>query len=60
MVREVLRPRAIQRPCVIPVEIVTKPALFFTCDDPLMLVLGGRFLKLAGTDVVSDGQPMHV
>jgi hypothetical protein len=29
-------------------------------DDPLMLVLGGRFLKLAGTDVVSDGQPMHV
>jgi len=35
MVREVLRPRAIQRPCVIRVEIVTKPARFFTCDDAL-------------------------
>ena len=35
MVREVLRPRAIQRPCVLPVEIVTKPARFFTCDDAL-------------------------
>ena len=25
-------------------------------SDPLMQVLGGRFLKLAGADVVPDGQ----
>src|SRR5215217_4530039 len=40
MIREVLRPRAIQRPCVLRVEIVTKPARFFTCDDALHM--GGR------------------
>ena len=29
-------------------------------DRPLMQVLGGRFLQLAGTNVVSDRQPVDV
>jgi len=51
MVREVLRPRAIQRPCVLPGEIVTKPARFFTCDDALHM--GGVKAPLCNSEMAA-------